>query len=113
MGILGIIGLIISIGTALFLAKSAYGKVVGTQEAIGNFAYMKLEKHRVSVGVAEMVAAVLLVIPATSLYGAFLIASIMSGAAAIHLTMFGGKDTKVPVLVGLAAVIGYILTTIQ
>ena len=112
MTILGIVGLVISIATALFLAKSAYGKVVGTQEAVGNFSYMKLEKYRVLVGVSEIVAAILLVIPSTSLIGAFLVASIMSGAAAIHLTMFGGKDTKVPVLVGLGAVIGYILTTI-
>lgn len=107
-----ILGLLVLIVTGLFLVKSAYGKVVGSQEAVGNFAYMKLEKYRLLVGVSEIVAAILMVIPITSLVGVVLVVSLMSGASAIHLTMFGGKDTKVPVLVGLGAVLGYLLTII-
>ena len=74
MTILTIIGWVLSIATALFLGKSALGKITGSQEAIGNFAYMKLEKYRLLTGLAEVAGAILLLIPATSLYGAFLIA---------------------------------------
>jgi uncharacterized membrane protein YphA (DoxX/SURF4 family) len=111
MGTLSIIGLVISSLTALFVGKGAIDKIRGTQEAVGNFAYMKLESIRVATGVGELLAAVLLVIPATSLYGAFLISCFMSGAIALHLSLMGGNKTYIPFLVGIAAVVGYILTS--
>jgi hypothetical protein len=72
---------------------------------------MKLENIRVATGVGELLAAVLLVIPATSLYGAVLMSCFMSGAIALHLSLMGGNKTYIPFLVGVAAVVGYILTS--
>lgn len=111
MVILGIIGWVVSIVTALFLGKGAIDKIRGTQEMVGNFAYMKLEKYRVATGVGEIIAAVLLLIPGLSIVGAGLIACFMSGAIALHLSLMGGAKTYIPALVGVGAVLGYILTS--
>ena len=104
-----IIAWVLTVATALFLGKSALGKITGTQEAVGNFAYMKLEKYRVIIGILEMLGAVLLLVPGLSLYGAILIACIMSGAITIHLSLFGGAKTYIPVLVALGAILGHLL----
>jgi hypothetical protein len=111
MVILSIIGFVISALTAVFVGKGAIDKIRGTQEAVGNFAYMKLENIRVATGVGELLAAVLLVIPATSLYGVILMLCFMSGAIALHLSLMGGNKTYIPFLIGVAAVVGYILSS--
>lgn len=109
MSILVIIGWILSVATGLFLGKGAVEKIMGTQEMVGNFAYMKLEKYRVLTGVGELVAAILLLIPVTSLFGAILIACFMSAAVVLHLALMGGVKTYVPMLVGLGALLGHFL----
>jgi hypothetical protein len=109
MEVLQIIGWALSVITGLFLAKGAIDKIVGTQEMVGNFAFMKLEKYRLFTGVGELLAVVLLLIPATSLFGAILIASFMSAAVVIHLSLMGGNKTYVPILVGVFSLIGYFL----
>jgi hypothetical protein len=109
MEVLQIIGWALSVITGLFLAKGAIDKIVGTQEMVGNFAFMKLEKYRLFTGVGELLAVVLLLIPATSLFGAILIASFMSAAVVMHLSLMGGAKTYVPILVGIFALVGYFL----
>ena len=110
MAITTIIGWVISIVTALFLGKSAIDKIRGSQEMVGNFAYMKLEKYRVLVGVGELFSSLLLLCPIFSLYGAILIVAFMSGAIPLHLSLMNGAKTYVPALVGLGAVLGYVIT---
>ena len=112
MSIITIIGWVLSVMTSLFLLKGAVDKLRGTEEMVGNFAYMKLEKYRLHTGVGELLGALLLLIPVTSLYGAILIACFMSGAVTLHLSLMGGTKTNFPILVGLAAVLGYILRTL-
>jgi len=51
----------------------------------------------------------LLLIPATSLFGAILIVSFMSAATVIHLSLMGGNKTYVPILVGIFALVGHFL----
>jgi hypothetical protein len=109
MEVLQIIGWALSVITGLFLAKGAIDKIVGTQEMVGNFAFMKLQKYRLFTGVGELLAVVLLLIPATSLFGAILIASFMSAAVVMHLSLMGGNKTYVPILVGVFSLIGYFL----
>lgn len=109
MELLQIIGWVLSVITALFLGKGAIDKLVGTQEMVGNFAFMKLEKYRVVTGLGELLGVVLLLIPATSLFGAILIASFMSAAAVMHLSLMGGAKTYVPIIVGLLALAGHFL----
>lgn len=112
MVILTILGWVISSLTSLFLAKGAIDKIRGTEEMKGNFSFMKLENVRVATGVGELLAAVFLLIPMTSLYGAILIACFMSGAIALHMSLMGGAKTYVPFLVGVGAFLGYLLTTL-
>ena len=109
MEILSIIGWVLSVATALFLGKGAIDKLVGTQEMVGNFAFMKLEKYRVVTGLGELLGVVLLLIPATSLFGAILIASFMSAAVVMHLSLMGGSKTYIPIIIGLAALAGHFL----
>jgi hypothetical protein len=112
MDILQIIGWAFSIATALFLGKGAIDKIVGTQEMVGNFAFMKLEKYRLVTGLGELLGVILLLIPMTSLFGAILIASFMSAATVIHLSLMGGNKTYVPILVGLLSLVGHFLRVI-
>lgn len=107
-----ILGWVLTALVTMFLMKSAVGKIVGTEEMVGNFAYMKLEKYRVLTGIAEFLGVVLLVVPDTSLYGAILISCVMSAAVALHLSLMGGAKTYVPLLVGVASVLGHLLRTI-
>lgn len=109
MEILSIIGWALSVITALFLGKGAIEKLIGTKEMVGNFAYMKLDKYRIVTGLGELLGVVLLLIPATSLFGAILIASFMSAAAVMHLSLMGGSKTYVPIIVGLLALAGHFL----
>jgi uncharacterized membrane protein YphA (DoxX/SURF4 family) len=108
-GLVQIIGWVLSVITGLFLGKGAIDKIVGTQEMVGNFAFMKLEKYRLLTGLGELLGVVLLLIPATSLFGAILIVSFMSAATVIHLSLMGGNKTYVPILVGIFALVGHFL----
>ena len=109
MEILTIIGWVLSALTAVFLGKSAIEKIIGTQEMVGNFAYMKLEKYRVMTGVGELLSASLLLLPMTSLYGAILVFGFMSAAVVLHLALMNGAKTYVPMMVGLGALLGHFL----
>jgi hypothetical protein len=112
MDILQIIGWALSVATGLFLGKGAIEKIIGTKEMVGNFAYMKLEKYRLLTGVGELLAVVLLLIPMTSLFGAILIASFMSAATVMHLSLMGGAKTYIPIIIGAAGLLGHFLRVI-
>jgi DoxX-like family len=100
-----ILGWLLTVVVAYFLGKGGFDKVRGTDEMKGNFAFMKLDNYRVAIGLAELVAVVLLIVPSTTLYGAVMIISLMSGAAALHLSLMGGNKTYLPVLIGIAALL--------
>ena len=106
---LQIIGWVSFTIVAFFLGKGGVNKIRGEQGAVGNFAYLKLEKYRVSVGVAELVAVVLLAFPVLSLFGVFVVISLMSAATVIHLSQFGGAKTWLPVLVGVLSLVAHYL----
>lgn len=112
MTILTIIGWVLSAVVAAMLGKGAIEKIIGTQEMVGNFAYMKLEKYRILTGVGELLGVVLLLFPMTSLYGMVLITSFMSAAVVLHLSLMGGAKTYIPIILGLLAVISHVLRTI-
>jgi hypothetical protein len=112
MTILTIIGWVLSAVVAAMLGKGAIEKIIGTQEMVGNFAYMKLEKYRILTGVGELLGVILLLFPMTSLYGMVLITSFMSAAVVLHLSLMGGAKTHMPLILGLLAVISHVLRTI-
>jgi hypothetical protein len=112
MTILSIIAWTLTAVVAAFLGKGAVEKIIGTQEMVGNFAYMKLEKYRVLTGVGELLGIALLILPITSLYGMVVITSFMSAAVVLHLALMGGAKTYMPLLVGVLAVLSYVLRTL-
>jgi hypothetical protein len=109
MNTLFIIGWTITAIVSFFLLKGGFDKIRGTREMVGNFSYMKLDKYRVAVGVAEIIGVLLLVTPGLSLYGMIVIVSLMSGAAALHLSLMGGDKTWLPTVVGIGAVLSHLL----
>ena len=106
------IGWALTAVVAVMLGKGAIEKVIGTQEMVGNFAFMKLEKYRILTGAGELLGVILLAIPMTSLYGMVLITSFMSAAVVLHLSLMGGAKTYIPIILGLLAVISHVLRTI-
>jgi uncharacterized membrane protein len=109
MVILSIIGWVISVATSLFLAKNAFDKLRGTEQSKGNFKFMNLENYRLETGVGEMLGAILLLIPVTSVFGLVLISTFMGGAVVAHLSLMGGNKKELPVYVLLGALVGYLL----
>lgn len=112
MTILAIIGWVLTAVVAGMLGKGAVEKIIGTQEMVGNFAFMKLERYRVLTGLGELLGVILLAFPMTSLYGMVLITSFMSAAVVLHLSLMGGAKTQIPLILGLSAVLSYVLRTL-
>jgi uncharacterized membrane protein YphA (DoxX/SURF4 family) len=85
-----IITWVLSILAALILLQTLYFKFTAQPESVQLFTILGMEPWgRIGTGVAELIAAVLLVIPRTTLPGAFMGLGLMSGAIYFHLTKLG------------------------
>ena len=99
-------------GLVVFMLGSAgVSKVLGTEEMVKNFEFMHLTQTMMWVGLAELIGVVLLVFPKTSVYGALLISSLMSGAVAIHFSCMGGSGYGTPLVIGLLGWTAHCLRT--
>lgn len=77
---------------ALILLQTLFFKFTGARESVYIFSTLGLEPWgRIGSGVAELIAAVLLLIPSTALFGALLSMGVISGAIIAHLTVLGIK----------------------
>ncbi len=75
---------------ALILFQTLYFKFSGHPESIELFSKLGVEPWgRIGTGVIELIAGILLIVPATSLLGAFLGLGLMGGAILSHLTVLG------------------------
>jgi putative oxidoreductase len=75
---------------AVILLQTLYFKFTGAEESIYIFTKVGLEPWgRYASGVAELVAAVLLLFPRTTWLGALIAAGVMLGAIGSHLTSLG------------------------
>jgi putative oxidoreductase len=75
---------------AAILLQTLYFKFTGAPESVYIFTTLGIEPWgRIGSGVAELIAAVLLLIPATAGIGAVLALGIMAGAIFSHLTKLG------------------------
>ena len=85
--------LISLLATALvvgIVGQTLFFKFTAAPESVALFTQLGLEPFgRVGIGVAELVALILLVIPRTAIYGASLAAGLMGGALFSHLTTLG------------------------
>jgi putative oxidoreductase len=85
-----IIGLALRVVAAIILLQTLYFKFTGHPESVELFTKLGVEPWgRIGTGVIELIASILLLIPATVFIGAFLGISLMSGAILSHLTIIG------------------------
>ena len=87
---LRIIDWIVRIIVAVVLLQTLFFKFTGATESVYIFTTLGVEPWgRIGSGVVELVAAILLLIPRTAVYGAILALGTISGAIFAHLTKLG------------------------
>jgi hypothetical protein len=86
---------------AFMLGMSGISKIMATEEMVANFTFMNLLPYLALLGIVELAGVALLIHPKTSIYGAVLLSSYLSGAVAIHLAMMGGTGVLFPIILGL------------
>lgn len=75
---------------AIILLQTLFFKFTGAKESVYIFSKLGLEPWgRIGSGIAELIAAALLLIPATIPFGALLSLGVISGAIMSHLTKLG------------------------
>lgn len=75
---------------AFVLFQTLFFKFTGTEESVYIFTTVGIEPWgRIGVGILELIAAVLLIIPGTAWLGGILGLGLMLGAITMHLTILG------------------------
>lgn len=104
MNALSILRIVATATVVLLIGQTLFFKFTAAPESVELFTQLGLEPHgRIAIGLAELVAILLLVIPRTALYGALLSAGLMAGALLSHVTKLGFAD-DMGVLASLALV---------
>ncbi|WZO97662.1 DoxX family protein [Isosphaeraceae bacterium EP7] len=99
---------VIQVLLALAFAMAGTMKLVGPEMAVKQFELLGLGQwFRYLTGLLEIIAAVLLVLPAWSGFGALLLVPIMIGAAAAHVAVFKDNPAAPLVILGLAAIVAW------
>lgn len=75
---------------AVILVQTLYFKFTASEESVYIFSSLGIEPYgRIGTGIAELITAVLILIPRTSLFGAIMGFGIMVGAIFAHLFVLG------------------------
>lgn len=75
---------------AIILLQTLYFKFSAAPESIYIFSKLGLEPWgRIIIGILELIAAILILVPATTPFGASLAIALMAGAVFFHLTKLG------------------------
>lgn len=84
------LSLVIRLVVAVLLIQTLRFKFTGAEESIYIFTKVGMEPFgRIGIGVLELIAAILLLIPKTIWAGAVLTVGIIAGAIMMHLTILG------------------------
>lgn len=84
------LGWVIRVAAAIILVQTLYFKFTGSTESVELFAKLGVEPWgRFGTGIIELIASILLLVPATVFIGALLGVGLMSGAILSHLTVIG------------------------
>jgi putative oxidoreductase len=82
--------LLIRITIAIILLQTLAFKFTAHPDSVYLFTKIHMEPYgRVGVGILELIASILLLIPATIIYGAIMATALMAGAVFFHLTILG------------------------
>lgn len=85
-----ILSWLLRLAAAVILLQTLYFKFSGHPESVELFTKLGVEPWgRIGTGVIEVIASVLLLIPAISFFGALLGVGLMAGAILSHLTVIG------------------------
>ena len=81
---------ITAIVSALIMLQTLYFKFTAAPESVYIFSQLGLEPYgRIGVGIAELIASILLIIPKSRFFGALMGIGLMLGAVVGHLTKLG------------------------
>lgn len=81
---------VLRILAAVIMLQTLFYKFSGAEESIYIFSKLGIEPWgRIGTGIGELIASVLILIPATTAFGAILGIGLMSGAIFFHLTKLG------------------------
>ena len=97
------LGWLLTVIVTFMLGMGGMSKIMGSDAMTANFTAMNMLPYMALVGVMEVIGVVALCIPRTSIYGAVLLSSVMSGAVAVHIAMFGGAGLLMPIFLGASA----------
>lgn len=82
--------LLLRVVAALIMLQTLYFKFSGSEESIYIFSTVGIEPWgRIMVGVFELIASILILLPRTAWMGALLTTGLMLGAVGMHLTLLG------------------------
>jgi uncharacterized membrane protein YphA (DoxX/SURF4 family) len=85
-----IVSIIASIIAALIMLQTLYFKFTASPESVYIFTTIGMEPYgRIGIGIGELIASILILIPAVSWLGAIIAMGLMSGAIFFHLTKLG------------------------
>jgi len=105
------LGWVLTAVLTFMLGASGVSKLIGTEEMVKTFEFLKLQSSMKFIGLGELVGLGLLIYPRTSIYGAVLLSSLMSGAVALHMALMAGDAVMVPVWLGSLAWASHCLRT--
>ncbi len=81
---------IVRIVVAVILVQTLYFKFTSSEESVYIFSSLGIEPYgRIGTGIAELITAILVLIPRTSLFGAIMGCGVMAGAIFAHLFVLG------------------------
>ncbi|AWA29677.1 DoxX family protein [Flavobacterium magnum] len=99
--------------TAAILLQTLFFKFTAADESVYIFTRLGMEPYgRIGSGIAELFAAILILIPSTSLIGALLSAAVIAGALLSHLFILGIEVKNDGGELFILAVITFICSTI-
>jgi hypothetical protein len=107
------LGWVLSAVVALMLGMGAISKITQSEEMVKNFTFFNMMPQMVFVGLVELAAVILLMIPRTSMLGALGVSLTMAGAVAVHFALLGGAGITVPIMIGVLAWSGHCLRTYE
>lgn len=82
--------LVLRIAVAIILIQTLRFKFTGHEDSIYIFETVGLEPYgRIGIGILELIAGLLILIPKTIWIGAFLTLGVIGGAIVMHLTLLG------------------------
>lgn len=82
--------LVLRIIVAVILLQTLWFKFTAAEESVYIFSQIGMEPYgRIGIGIAELIAGILILIPRTAWIGAGLSAGVISGAIFFHLTKLG------------------------